>query len=331
MNDRAVNLLEQYDIEIEETRKGRDAIVLNTNRGCLILKEYSGNAERLMIQDKLLSGIADAGRVKAERIVPTKDSSLFVKDTDGTAYILKTYFEGRECNAKDAEECAQAVKVLARLHENMELETDVNLQLMGYSQTKEYEKKNRELKRVRKYLQMKSQKNQFEINLLCCYDHFFRQALETTQNWYQYQQLFQKTDSVDSKSTMTAYCHGDYQYHNILFDKGEWFIINFEKCMPDNPIRDLYFFLRKLMEKSNWSLELGTKLIQAYESEQPISAFSKIDLYYRLAYPDKFWKIVNFYYNTGKAWIPERNQEKLEKLLSQEKAKSIFLEEAFRI
>ena len=44
MNDRAVELLEQYEIEVLRTRKGRGAIVCDTSQGCLILKEYSGNA-----------------------------------------------------------------------------------------------------------------------------------------------------------------------------------------------------------------------------------------------------------------------------------------------
>ena len=39
---------------------------------------------------------------------------------------------------------------------------------------------------------------------------------------------------------------------------------------------------------------------------------------------------MNFYYYSGKAWIPGRNQEKLEKLVSQEKEKQHFLEEVFR-
>ena len=37
-------------------------------------------------------------------------------------------------------------------------------------------------------------------------------------------------------------------------------------------------------------------------------------------------KLVNFYYNSGKAWIPGRNLEKLEKLLAQEEEKVKFLE-----
>ena len=88
--------------------------------------------------------------------------------------------------------------------------------------------------------------------------------------------------------------------------------------------------MRKLLEKSNWSIPLGQELLEAYEREEPITAINRIDLYYRLAYPEKFWKIANFYFNSGKAWIPGRNQEKLEKLITQEKEKQHFLEEVFR-
>ena len=125
-------------------------------------------------------------------------------------------------------------------------------------------------------------------------------------------------------------CHGDYQYHNILMGTNGWFIVNFERCLADDPVRDLYLLLRKLCEKANWSVALGSELLRAYERERPISTESRIDLYYRLAYPEKFWKIVNFYYNSRKAWIPGKNQEKLEKLVAQEKEKQKFLDAVFR-
>ena len=107
-------------------------------------------------------------------------------------------------------------------------------------------------------------------------------------------------------------------------------MVNFEKCLPDRPVRDLYLLLRKLLEKGNWSPAIGAELLQAYEKERPLSAEDRIDLYYRLAYPEKFWKIANFYFNSGKAWIPGKNQEKLEKLIAQEKEKQRFLNEVFR-
>ncbi|HBA49756.1 MAG TPA: hypothetical protein DCZ91_18565, partial [Lachnospiraceae bacterium] len=127
-----------------------------------------------------------------------------------------------------------------------------------------------------------------------------------------------------------AFCHGDYQYHNILQGSSGWFLVNFEKYMRDNPVRDVYLLLRKLLEKENWSVSLGAELLEAYEKERPISACSRIDLYYRLAYPEKFWKIANFYYNSGKAWIPGKNQEKLERVIAQEQEKQHFLDEVFR-
>ena len=127
-----------------------------------------------------------------------------------------------------------------------------------------------------------------------------------------------------------SFCHGDYQYHNILQGGSGWLLVNFEKYIRDNPVRDLYLLLRKLLEKENWSVSLGAELLEAYEKERPVSAHSRIDLYYRLAYPEKFWKIANFYYNSGKAWIPGKNQEKLERVIAQEQEKQHFLDEVFR-
>lgn len=323
MNDRAVSLLEQYDIEVLRTHKGRGAILVDTPEGCLIFKEYAGNEERIAVQNRVLQHIREMGKVQAELLIPTKENSLTVKDNDGISYILKTYTEGRECNIYDYEECMDAVRLLARLHESMQFSPDTEWLPEGFSQEKEYEKRNRELKKIKKYLQKRSQKTWFEIRLLNTFDLFLEQAAMVAEEWSRYQQLV-------GKGQKGSYCHGDYQYHNILCKGEDWFLVNFEKCMPDSSIRDLYLLMRKLLEKSNWSIHLGKELLNAYEEVKPISAIDRIDLYYRLYFPEKFWKIANFYYNSGKAWIPGRNGEKLEKLVQQEKEKQIFLDEVFR-
>ncbi len=326
MNDRAVSLLDQYDIEVLRTRKGRGAILCDTSQGFLIFKEYKGSEEKIILQNRLLNNIIQTGKVKVESIVPTKEGNLLVKDNDNISYVLKTYFDGRECNIYNKEECIEAVKVLALLHSCMELSAEEDMNIVGLSIESEYEKHNRELKKVKQFLRKKSQKSWFEISLQHTFDYFLDQALEVTDEWRGYSKLLHAREDDDKR----AFCHGDYQYHNILLENQKWCIVNFEKCVLDNPIRDLYHLLRKLLEKSNWSIPLGTELLEAYNEVSAISAYSKIDLYYRLAYPEKFWKIVNFYYNSGKAWIPERNQEKLEKLMEQEKEKQHFLDVVFR-
>lgn len=329
MNDRAVELLEQYEIEVQRTRKGRGAIICDTNQGCMILKEYSGNQDRIELQERLLRQIAEAGLVQVESIVPAKDGELLVKGADGLNYILKTWRDGRECSIYERSECVEAVRLLAQLHGSMRLPLDTPGMPAVFSPAKEYDKHNKELKKVYKYLKQKGQKSWFEINLLNTFDFFLKQALSVTEEWKEYFASAAEPDDAAVTGGI-AFCHGDYQYHNILKGDTGWFVVNFEKCLRDNPVRDLYLLLRKLLEKGNWSIALGTDLLEAYEKERPLSAMSRIDLYYRLAYPEKFWKIVNFYYNSGKAWIPGRNQEKLEKLIAQEKEKQTFLDEVFR-
>ena len=329
MNDRAVSLLEQYEIEVIGTRKGRGAILIDTDKGTLIFKEYAGSPQHLRVQDRLLRTIAMKGLVETEQLLPTKEGAFFVKDHDGVSYLLKTYREGRECNAREPEECAAAMRLLAKLHLStqdglMTAEELTNAELPAFSIAAEYEKRNRELRKIRKFLLGLSQKTWFDIVLLGCFDDFYEQAREAKEGWETYREAAER-------EPVTAYCHGEYQHHNVILDQRTWVPVNFERCVRDDPVRDVHLFLRKLLEKSDWSVALGEKLLREYERIRPLSAISRIDLYFRLSYPEKFWKIANFYYNSGKAWIPGKNMEKLEKLMAQKTEKKEFLEAVFRI
>ena len=95
-------------------------------------------------------------------------------------------------------------------------------------------------------------------------------------------------------------------------------------------MRDLSLFLRKVMEKNNWSKELGQYILQSYGKITDISEEEKCQLFYRLSYPEKFWKIVNFYNNSPKVWIPAKNREKLEMLIGAEEVKNTFLQSIFQ-
>lgn len=319
MNDRSVGLLDQYELELGRTAKGRGAFLCETDKGLLVFKEYFGNPEHLKVQQEFLDMVQETGGVRAEQLLQNKEGELFVTDRDGVRYILKTFSPGRECNIREREECREAAACLARLHRCNR--PGVLLGSPVYSIGGEYEKRTRELKKIRKYLRHKSQKTWFEIALNGCFDQFYQQALEVGGEWMEHSR---------ASSEEKAFCHGDYQYHNLLCDESGWFIINFDRCVVDDPVRDLHLLLRKLLEKNDWSVSLGRELLEAYEKERPLSEMSRSDLFYRLSFPEKFWKIANFYYNSGKAWIPGRNGEKLELLLSQETKKKAFLKEVFQ-
>ena len=119
MNDRSVSVLENYDFEIVRTQKSRNAILCETNKGWMILKEYRGQRFRLELLDKLLEEIADSGLKRAEHLLRTKDGELICPDQEQTPCIVKTWPGGRECSLKDGQECRAAMAALASLHKAM--------------------------------------------------------------------------------------------------------------------------------------------------------------------------------------------------------------------
>lgn len=339
MNDRAVSLFEKYDIEVVHTRKGRGTILCESKQGLFTLKEFTGTKEKAEILDVLLTQLQEQlqsgsysqlpikENISVESILRNKEGELLTEDVDGVKYMVKTWFDGRECNVKDRNECEAAVAILASLHNSMTVQ-DGNLfaSLPVYSLEKEYERHNKELKRVRRFLKEKSQKTEFEIFLNRHFDFFLEQAQQILEDYIHYASL-ESEEEIRSQGTL---CHGDYQYHNIIVTGNGTAVINFDKAILDQPVRDLYLFMRKILEKSNWSQVTGERLLLAYDHVRPLSLRDRISLYYRFAYPEKFWKIVNFYYNSRKSWIPGKNMEKLEKVLAQEKEKQQFLDEVLR-
>ena len=120
--------------------------------------------------------------------------------------------------------------------------------------------------------------------------------------------------------------HGAYNYHNILFINKKIVMVNLLKISYAPAIQDLYDFLRKVMEKNNWNIKLGGDIIENYNKIRPISAREFEVFKYLISYPEKFWKIINYYYNSNKAWYSEKNEEKLKQFINQEKLRWNFID-----
>lgn len=324
MNDRSIAVLEQYEIPADKIRKGRGVFLFDSSGQCYVLKEYHGAGERLQFLAQTLDAAYEKGAYNIERIYANKEGELLSKDFENTPFFVKSYFSGKECDLTNMNDCIESMKALAVLHGRLAgIHDSVELEKLPF--LREIEKHNRELTRVRRFLKEKSQKTEFELFLLKYYDVFFTKAKNII-----FELEKEDTDAwMESIKTQKWICHGDYQHHNILMDHGQTNIVNFEKLVIDNPIRDVYLFSRKLLEKNNWNPELYVQLIDAYCSVRELTKQDICQLKYRFWYPDKFWKIVNFYYNNPKSWMSYKNQEKLERFLEQDHYKQMFLEKVF--
>lgn len=313
-------LLEQYPFEVSDVQKGRGAYICTTTEGKIILKEFKGSPAKAKTLEEILNTLSSSS-IRADEIVHTAEGEILAKETDETVYYARRCIEGRECETKNRDDILLAVKEMARLH-NVLHTTNIECQAVPKKAfLEEVKKHNREIRKVRNYIHGKHKKNEFELMFMNHYEGFLRQALavETELNeWLM-------TACEEEINAMYGICHGDYNQHNVLFTGNEIALTNFEQSSFDMQIVDLTHFLRKLMEKHNFNVRLASDMICAYEQERRLSPGEWKQLYLRMAYPEKFWKVANHYFNANKAWVSMRDIEKLKKVIEQEEIRQEFL------
>ncbi len=326
--NREEEILEQYEVEIKSTAKGRGALICDTDKGTMLLKEFRGSKERAAFLYDILEYLSKQGFL-TETIVPAKDGEILIKDemTDST-YFLKNWYLGRECDVKDREDILLAVRKLAELHnltKCYQKEIPEFLKADRNSLLSEYERHNRELNKVKNYIRNKNRKNEFEMLFMKVYESYKNQAHEVTA------QLKRQLEGLEETvaEQMWGLSHGDYNQHNILNSQGEWVLLNFEQMSYDIMVQDLANFIRKILEKYNWNTGLGIEMITAYDNVRKLLPEELEQLYLRLAYPKKYWKIANHYCSSRKSWISGRDIEKLEKVIEQEEERKQFLKMLF--
>lgn len=325
MNERGINVLEEYDLEIGAIRRGRGMLLVETNQGMKKLVEFKGTLAHVefqnMVQEKIL---ADAG-ILTDSFVRNRNGELVTQDKDTQKYVLKNHMEGAECDIKDSQEIAGMVRNLAKLHKCMQCSDCVELPAEVQNPEilrMEFEKHNKELRKIRRYIRNRSSISVFETKFLKEFENFYTEGEEALEklNRSAYYSL-----SKNSRA-QGCICHGDYNYHNVIFAKGRITTVNFEKCHVGIQMEDLYDFMRKILEKNNWDKRIGKKILTEYRNVREISRQEQENLYIRLSYPEKFWKLANQYYNRNKAWISGKTIEKLETVVIQNEKKQEFLQ-----
>lgn len=363
MEDRNQEVLRQYSFKIYNTYRTRGAFILETDRGLKLLRSFEGSKNRVEFENALLDILVDLDYPYVDSYVRNTANDIITEDSSGNKYVIKNWFPGEECNLRDEADVSDAATNLATLHSLLrEIPlTEDQIQHNSYIDLMEvFDKRNRELRRVRSYIREKRKKNEFEMCYMGCYDEFYSQAQAATKILGESCYIELLKSAIDHR----CICHGNYTYHNVIMlktgriaheknvqdpfndnrrniDKGEALsaaglrkkvsisnmaTTNFDKAYIGIQIMDLYHFIRKVMEKNNWDIDLGSMILDTYHSILPISKEEQKLLYILLLYPEKFWKITNFYYNGKKSWMPQRNIQKLMGIQEQAQRKSNFLQ-----
>lgn len=321
------SVLEQYDMTVDSTRKTRGAVLCDTEKGLFILKEIFVSQARLPALFELYEYFSARENIRTDYPVKNKEGDYISLSQTGNKYVMRVWPPGKECSVYSTAEVLKAAGNLAKLHLLMQKKLENNVAVSAHME-QEYLRHNRELKKVRKFVRGVSPKGEFEFAFLKHFDKMYDLASTAAEMIGEsgYEELYR--ESIDGCHMI----HGEYNYHNILVlhnDTDGLSTINFDRFKKGVQVEDLYYFLRKVMEKHGWKERLGDSILNAYSAIRPLRERELEYMKLRLVYPEKFWKIADFYYRSNKAWISVKNIEKMNMAIRQTEEKERFLSALF--
>lgn len=322
--DYGLSILEQYGLKAESTIRTRGALLCHTQKGLLILREFTGSEKKLEKQQELLLALTEKG-MRVDNFLVNQEGALISRDKDEIPFTLQNWYEGRECDTKSREDIQKSVRTLGKLHTVMKLPPEEQYREKSLKEI--YVRHNQEIRKIRKFIRKKGACGVFEKEFLASVEWFIKRGEEALA-------LLEDSGYEDlRKEAWEAgeICHGEYSQHNVLMARGGTAVTNFGHWSFDIQMSDLYRFMRKILEKYNWDLSLAQEMLRAYHHLRPISREEWRNLQVRFHYPEKYWKLANYYYSHNKAWISEKNTQKLKNLIKQREIWENFSEKCFGI
>lgn len=332
MGEKLSEVFECYNVHIVGSSKGRYAQIIETDAGAMQLRPMETGESRLRSEYVFKERLYEEGFENIDRCVMNTDEELFTPDRYGNCFVMRRYFQGREMSSSNMTEVMMAVENLAYLHRAgrrvwMRVSEESSDTYHVIRDDNDFQKRNRELKRVRGYIGKVSPKQKFEELYIKVYEGFYAQALECERRL---RKLLEDETYRKSAIEHIGYCHGNYNNHSVLMchREGRSYVATtgFDRFYVGNQLADLYYFSRKIVEKNGYDFNILKEIIETYNSYIPLSYEDLRYMYLLFAYPEKFYKLSSQYINSSKMRISPVFLEKIGKIISGEEKKRQILD-----
>ena len=320
LNEKYQALLDQYDISVSHTRRGRGCVLCFGENDVYALSQTSLSEERLCAVSEWTLAMHDHHFYKTDQYILNKDGYFLTFDRYYETFALRKTYLGTECDIHALKDIRSSAENLASFHNHCLAISFSSENLRKYTSISTYyEQKYLELKSIARYIRKRKKKGIFEYLFL----------EQTKAFWEQMERSIQILN--ETTPSRRGWCHGAYNHHNIIMTSSAPATIHFEHFYHGYPILDVYYFLKKALEKNNYNFAFCETFLSNYDRFMPLSKDDLLCLYGLFLFPEKFWKISNLYMAHKKHWISPRYIEKLEEFIHNKEARSIFLEKYVQI
>lgn len=275
-------------IKFKDTEKQRAVYRVDYNNLSYCLKKVYYSKEDLLYVYSACEWLY-RNNIRVPKLLPTTDQNRFV-NYNNMLFILSPWVNGVRCSFDNMDHVIIAIQKLSEIHSK----TRSFRPILGSSSREGFDDYYiSTLKHFEDLL--KTSNSAFKYR-----DKFSRQFISSFDTSIKLAELsLDFASKIHHDQLSRSLCHGDYVNKNLLFpeDLNPW-IIDFDKCKTDYSMKDLGYFMRRILKRENtkWDIPLAMSILKTYNS---ISPMTQSDFYYILSYisfPQKYWKISRDYY-----------------------------------
>lgn len=302
-----------YGLEVRNLFAYKDMSTVVTSNGRKLLKRIPFSAERVKFVHGAKEHLAKNSFDNVDRFLCTLSGEPYFI-YNNSCYTLVDFIDGRESSFDNDNDVKIAAKVLAQMHrasrgylapEGCKVQDELG-KMPCY-----FEKRLEDIKKMRK--QARKGKTRFDEMFLQYSDYYIKVGARTLEEvaLSNYASLVEKTRKE------ALFCHHDYTHHNIIMGGNNVIVTNFDYCCYELRVYDIANFIRRKMRKCDWDISKTELILQSYDEVEPLSREELTVMGIILQFPQKFWRVVNRYYNSRRSWSERSFVSRLQEVINE--------------
>lgn len=322
MSDLQKEISQEYEITVKNIIPFKDFFIIESSEGKRVLRKLNFSKERILFIHGAKEHLFRNNFYNIDRFICNKKGLPYLH-IDGSNYVITDVIQGRECDLDKREDVIKSSIALAQMHISSRGYIPPEQSLIKDDLGKlpaQFIKRLEEIKRVKKAAQ--KEKGNLDYLILQYIDYFYdlgEDAINSIKK-SKYDEL------VEITRKEKLFCHHDYTHSNIIIGDNKTSIINFSLCSFELKIYDLANLLRRKMRKCNWDINEAKVIVDAYRTVEPISEEEFLVMKIMLQFPQKFWRVINKYYNSRRCWRDRTFERKFKEVIDEIKYHKKFIE-----
>jgi len=316
-----------YGIRIMGIKPYRAGYILETTAGRKYIKACQYTKERVNFIHQAKTHLLKNNFHCIDPYCLTLNKQPYIEGEDGI-YTMVNLIDGRECEFDDDRDVLKATEALALMHRASHGFVPKDSGYIPNSLGKLplfFKKRLEDIRRLRR--KAEKERNSFDYLFIENFDDFYEIGLKSLDILYN--SKYNKLVEATRKEGML--CHHDYSYQNILIKNDTTSIINFDYCNIELKIYDIVNMLRRRMRKCNWDIHKAKLILDTYRRIEPLERDEIKVMKSMLLFPQKFWRVINRYYNSKRSWAQKNFTSVLMDVISEKDAHIQFMNDFDRL